>query len=238
MLEKCLAAHAAGRLQFFGSHAHLADAKAFAAFLVPLGKKRWFVYAKRPFAGPKAVLAYLSRYTHRVAISNRRLIAISLVTARPWRRSAGRRPGSALHSANFLKSLHHRCSSEPNSHGRPLPAADHALAPLVRRQHLDQIAIARTGTAGTPSPRGFLPWRLSDDGPRASRSVAMGRHPKPFTQDAGQHFGPGMQGFAHVNCAVEVARSGIRLQKRRTSFAPETTSSERNERDRNQTKMQ
>ncbi len=76
MVEKCLAAHKAGSLQFLGSHAHLADAKAFAAFLAPLSKKRWFVYAKRPFAGPKAVLAYLSRYTHRVAISNRRLIAI------------------------------------------------------------------------------------------------------------------------------------------------------------------
>jgi hypothetical protein len=74
MLEKLVAAHAAGRLQFFGTHAHLADAKAFAAFLAPLRKKRWFVYAKRPFAGPKAVLAYLSRYTHRVAISNSRLI--------------------------------------------------------------------------------------------------------------------------------------------------------------------
>src|ERR1700675_1042685 len=75
MLEKLLAAHGAGRLQFLGSHAHLADAKTFAAFLAPLRKKRWFVYAKRPFAGPKAVLAYLSRYTHRVAISNSRLIA-------------------------------------------------------------------------------------------------------------------------------------------------------------------
>jgi hypothetical protein len=76
MLEKLLAAQEAGRLQFFGSLAYLADAKAFAAFLAPLRKKRWFVYAKRPFAGPKAVLAYLSRYTHRVAISNRRLIAV------------------------------------------------------------------------------------------------------------------------------------------------------------------
>jgi hypothetical protein len=74
MLEKLAAAHAAGRLQFFGAHAHLVEAKAFAAFLAPLRKKRWFVYAKRPFAGPKAVLAYLSRYTHRVAISNSRLI--------------------------------------------------------------------------------------------------------------------------------------------------------------------
>jgi Putative transposase len=76
MLEKLLAAHKAGSLQFLGSYAHLADAKTFAAFLAPLSKKRWFVYAKRPFAGPKAVLAYLSRYTHRVAISNRRLIAV------------------------------------------------------------------------------------------------------------------------------------------------------------------
>src|SRR5262249_11511884 len=71
MLTKLAAAHTAGQLQFFGAHACLADAKAFAAFLAPLKKKRWLVYSKRPFAGPKAVLAYLSRYTHRVAISNR-----------------------------------------------------------------------------------------------------------------------------------------------------------------------
>ena len=75
MLEKLAAAHKAGKLAFFGQHAHLADAKAFSRFLAPLKKMRWFVYAKRPFAGPKAVLAYLSRYTHRVAISNSRLIA-------------------------------------------------------------------------------------------------------------------------------------------------------------------
>jgi hypothetical protein len=75
MLKKLLAAHKAGKLTFFGTHAHLAGDKAFAAFLAPLKRTRWFVYAKRPFAGPKAVLAYLSRYTHRVAISNRRLIA-------------------------------------------------------------------------------------------------------------------------------------------------------------------
>ena len=74
MLEKLEAAHAAGKLAFYGAHAGLADAKAFAAFLAPLRKTRWFVYSKRPFGGPKAVLAYLARYTHRVAISNRRLI--------------------------------------------------------------------------------------------------------------------------------------------------------------------
>ena len=75
MLEKLTAAHKAGRLAFFGDHAHLADTKTFAAFLKPLRRTRWFVYCKRPFAGPGAVLAYLSRYTHRIAISNRRLIA-------------------------------------------------------------------------------------------------------------------------------------------------------------------
>lgn len=74
MLERLAAAHEAGKLSFHGEHAKLADAEAFAAFLKPLRTKRWFVYAKRPFAGPQAVLAYLSRYTHRVAISNSRLI--------------------------------------------------------------------------------------------------------------------------------------------------------------------
>jgi Putative transposase/Transposase zinc-binding domain len=75
MIERLVAAHAAGKLAFYGVHASLVDATAFAAYLAPLERTRWFVYAKRPFAGPKAVLAYLSRYTHRVAISNRRLIA-------------------------------------------------------------------------------------------------------------------------------------------------------------------
>jgi Putative transposase/Transposase zinc-binding domain len=75
MIEKLVAAHAANQLTFYGAHAALHDAKAFAAYLAPLKRTRWFVYAKRPFAGPKAVLAYLSRYTHRVAISNQRLVA-------------------------------------------------------------------------------------------------------------------------------------------------------------------
>jgi len=74
VLEKLKAAHQAGHLKFLGPHARLVNGKAFDSFLAPLKKTRWFVYAKRPFAGPKAVLAYLSRYTHRVAISNRRLI--------------------------------------------------------------------------------------------------------------------------------------------------------------------
>src|SRR5258705_9244557 len=74
MLEMLLAAHAGG-LQFLGDSAHLASKAAFKAYLAPLHRTKWFVYSKRPFAGPEQVLAYLSRYIHRVAISNSRLIA-------------------------------------------------------------------------------------------------------------------------------------------------------------------
>lgn len=75
-LEKLMAAYAAGRLNFSGDHAPLADTQAFAAHLAPLRRSEWVVYSKRPFGGPEAVLAYLSRYTHRVAIANSRLIAV------------------------------------------------------------------------------------------------------------------------------------------------------------------
>jgi hypothetical protein len=74
-LEKLMAAHTAGRLNFFGNHARLADTQAFADYLRPLRRSEWVVYSKRPFGGPEAVLVYLSRYTHRVAIANSRLIA-------------------------------------------------------------------------------------------------------------------------------------------------------------------
>lgn len=75
-LEALVHAHRARELQFFGEHAALADAASFAEWLAPLRQCEWVVYAKRPFAGPEAVLAYLSRYTHRVAISNSRLVAL------------------------------------------------------------------------------------------------------------------------------------------------------------------
>jgi hypothetical protein len=76
-LTGLIALHDAGRLAFFGSLAPLADRRAFLHHLSPVRSKRWAVYAKPPFAGPEAVLAYLSRYTHRVAISNRRLLAFN-----------------------------------------------------------------------------------------------------------------------------------------------------------------
>jgi hypothetical protein len=74
-LKKLTAAHDAGQLHFFGGHAGLAEPEAFKAYLAPLRRAEWVVYSKRPFGGPEAVLTYLSRYTHRVAISNSRLVA-------------------------------------------------------------------------------------------------------------------------------------------------------------------
>lgn len=98
----------AGRLIFFGSMAHLADRRAFLHHLKPVRVKRWVVYAKAPFAGPEAVLAYLSRYTHRVAISNHRLIAFDndSVTFRykDYRRDGiDRRQVMALATGEFIR---------------------------------------------------------------------------------------------------------------------------------------
>jgi len=74
-LEKLCQAHTAGKLKFFGQQQALADSRAFDQWCQPLRQLSWVVYAKRPFSGPAAVLEYLSRYTHRVAIANSRLIA-------------------------------------------------------------------------------------------------------------------------------------------------------------------
>ena len=76
VLERLDAAHRAGQLQFFGKHVALTNARAFAVYLAPLRNSEWVVYSKRPFGGPEEVLRYLARYTHRVAISNSRLIAL------------------------------------------------------------------------------------------------------------------------------------------------------------------
>jgi hypothetical protein len=76
VLEALAQAHVAGLLQFFADFQSLRDPRAFAQFLAPLKHKNWVVYAKPPFGGPAHVLEYLGRYTHRVAISNQRLLAL------------------------------------------------------------------------------------------------------------------------------------------------------------------
>lgn len=107
-LEELGSAHRAGQLQFFDDDARLVDAGTFADWLAPMRQSEWVVYAKRPFSGPAAVLSYLSRYTHRVAISNQRLIAFdeSGVTFR-WKdyRLKGRTRYKAmtLSAAEFMR---------------------------------------------------------------------------------------------------------------------------------------
>ena len=107
-LEKLVAAHEAGRLRFFGAQRHLADRQSFENHLVPWRKTEWVVYAKRPFAGPEAVLTYLSRYTHRVAIANSRLLACNGNTVTfKWKdyRAKGRQryKTMTLHAHEFIR---------------------------------------------------------------------------------------------------------------------------------------
>ena len=107
-LARLVALHDAGKLAFFGPMTPLADRRAFLRHLSPVRKKRWVVYAKPPFAGPAAVLAYLSRYTHRVAISNRRLLAFDETGVtfqyKDYRRSgAGRQQVMTLTSDEFIR---------------------------------------------------------------------------------------------------------------------------------------
>jgi hypothetical protein len=101
-------AHDAGELKFFNTHAGLADKRTFERFIAPLRRIKWVVYCKAPFAGPEQVLRYLSRYTHRVAISNRRLVAADDdAIAFRWKdyrtNGAGRWKTMRLHPHEFIR---------------------------------------------------------------------------------------------------------------------------------------
>ena len=107
-LEGLLALHRAGGLSFFGKLAGLVDPDAFATYLAPLRKTEWVVYAKPPFGGPEAVLAYLSRYTHRVAISNSRLVSADASTVTfQWKdyraKSGDKRSVMCLSTGEFIR---------------------------------------------------------------------------------------------------------------------------------------
>ena len=107
-LEGLAKLHKGGKLAFFGSLSKLADPGAFATYLAPLHKINWVVYAKQPFGGPEAVLAYLSRYTHRIAISNHRLISADAdVVAFKWKdyriKSGYRMKVMRLHTSEFIR---------------------------------------------------------------------------------------------------------------------------------------
>jgi hypothetical protein len=107
-LEGLLALHRAGDLSFFGDLKGLTDFDTFSTYLAPLRKTEWVVYAKPPFGGPEAVLAYLSRYTHRVAISNSRLVSADASTvAFQWKdyraKSGDKRSAMCLSTGEFIR---------------------------------------------------------------------------------------------------------------------------------------
>src|SRR5215475_6640286 len=108
-LKMLLAAHDADRLKFFGDYASLAERATFTAFLSPLKKVEWVVYAKEPFAGPQPVLRYLSRYTHRVAI-----LAIALALSPLATRSRARR-----HCSSINLGLRPMCTPRLRAAARP-----------------------------------------------------------------------------------------------------------------------
>jgi hypothetical protein len=149
-LEELQRLHDGGKLRFFGEHAALANTAAFKIWLAPLRQCEWVVYAKRPFAGPKAVLAYLSRYTHRVAISNSRLLAMDErgVTF-GWKDY--RAKGKTRHKAMTLS---------PQEFMRRfllhvLPAGFHRIRHyglLANSHRRDNLALARELLRATPPP--------------------------------------------------------------------------------------
>jgi hypothetical protein len=149
-LERLRAAFEAGKLAFFGTLARLADASAFARRLTELRRVEWVVYAKRPFAGPEAVLAYLSRYTHRVAIANSRLIALAggKVSFR-WRdyRHHNKSKVTTLAADEFIRRflLH------------TLPDRFHRIRHygfLANRHRADKLALCRQLLASPSAPAG------------------------------------------------------------------------------------
>ncbi len=165
-LTRLLALHDAGQLGFFGNIAHLAERRAFLRHLLPVRKKRWIVYAKPPFAGPEAVLAYLSRYTHRVAISNSRLIRFDEagVTFRykDYRRNGSERQQvMTLSSSEFIRRflLHTLPKSFHRIRHYGLLASAARKAHLERARQLLGVAppLADDAPMAPPDPRPSCP---------------------------------------------------------------------------------
>ncbi len=167
-LEKLCAAHQAGHLRFFNDLARLADRDAFATHLAPLRKIEWVVYAKKPFAGPQAVLAYLSRYTHRVAISNSRLISCD-ERGVTFKHKDYRRKGRQRHKTMTLKT--HEFIHRFLLH--VLPSRFHRIRHyglLANGQRADNLALARDLLAMPTIPS--EPARAADDEPAEAPSPA------------------------------------------------------------------
>jgi hypothetical protein len=177
MLEQLAAVHAAGKLQFFGVHAHLADAKAFAAFLAPLTKTLWLVYAKRPFAGPKAVLAYLSRYTHRVAISNSRLIKADAASVtfkvKNYRVEGPARYTNDARHQRVHPTLPHSRASEGSIASAITGSSPVPLRPRASRQRANSLACLRPSSR--PPPPTMTAFTIPTRRPRRAPAAAPSR---------------------------------------------------------------
>ena len=173
-LEELQRLHDGSKLRFFGEHAALAEAAAFKAWLAPLRRCEWVVYAKRPFAGPQAVLAYLSRYTHRVAISNSRLLAMNErgVTFR-WKDYRANKPGRG-------KTRHKAMTLSPQEFMRRfllhvLPGGFHRIRHyglLANSNRRDNLALARQLLQVTPPP----PEAATADGSDSPRPTFVCAH--------------------------------------------------------------
>ena len=173
-LEELQQLHDGSKLRFFGEHAALADAAAFKRWLAPLRRCEWVVYAKRPFAGPQAVLAYLSRYTHRVAISNSRLLAMDErgVTFR-WKdyRAKDGAKGKTRHKAMTLSPQ--ECMRRFLLH--VLPGGFHRIRHyglLANSNRRDNLALARQLLQVIPLP----PEAVADDGSDSPRPTFVCAH--------------------------------------------------------------
>jgi hypothetical protein len=171
-------AHAAGRLAFFGAIGDLHRRKAFDAHLAPLKRKNWFVYTKAPFAGPEAVLAYLARYTHRVAISNSRLVALD-ERGVTFRYKDYRRSGPARYCTMTLprRRVHQalpdaRSTKEVSSHP-PLRAAGERQ---LQGQHRPRQAVDGCSNGGGRTA-GSARHRRSGRHDRSSPTVPLLRRP-------------------------------------------------------------
>ncbi len=149
-LEGLAVLHKVGALQFFGDLKNLAQADAFAPCLAPLRKAEWVVYAKPPFGGPEAVLAYLSRYTHRVALSNHRLIsADAAAVAFRWKdygiKHGDRKKVMRLETGEFIRRFLIHVLPDGFHRIRALRAAGQRGSQGHHRPH---PRIARRGAAG------------------------------------------------------------------------------------------
>ena len=141
-----------------------ADEDAFATFLAPLKKTRWFVYTKTPFAGPKAVLAYLSRYTHRVAISNRRLVAVDRAERHLQGQGLPDRGARPLQDDDARRRRVH----PPLPHARTAQAASIASVTM---------ASSPTADVSTTSPRRVSSWLCPSPHRRSQLNPAAMRLP-------------------------------------------------------------